>query len=144
MYYSTWTYAAVHVSTMIRPIHAEEISQKMRLPLDLVMRQIKDLREMNLIKSQGNLWMATNTSVHLPSEHPNASLMHALWRNRTIQHLQEKREGGLHYSAIHCLSQGDIETIQSILREAILKSRKVIEASPSETLSVFCVDWYEI
>ena len=141
-YYSSWRYAAIHVACMIVPSTVEELQAKLRLPHAAVSKALRQLRDMGLVVTHGMQWRALEISVHLPLHHPHVNASHANWRNRTIQFLQEGEKEGLHYSAVHCLSREDAEKIHLQLKEAVLQAREVIRKSPSETLSVFCVDWY--
>ena len=99
---------------------------------------------MGLVVNNKNLWFASNQSVHLPSDHPSAKFAHIVLRNKTSQYLQEVQSEGLHYSAVHCLSAEDVETIHKLLKASILSARQKIKTSPSEALAVFCVDWYRL
>lgn len=143
-YYSSWIYPAVHVACMVKAQTPEEITALLNLSPTVIAKTLKLLREMRLLRLDGSRWLANSTSVHLPSDHPIAKVTHASWRNRTIQFLQEGNDDGLHYSAVHCLSKSDLETVRRALKEAILNCRKTIEDSPSEALAVLCVDWYEL
>lgn len=143
-YYSSWCYVAAHVACMIRPQTSEEISEHLSLSKSTIMRTLKELSEMGLVMSSKNLWSATHRSVHLPANHPSAKTAHMIMRNRTNQYLQEHNSEGLHYSAIHCLSEEDFELIQKTLKNNILSARQKIEKSSSEILTVFCLDWYRL
>lgn len=143
IYYSSWIYAALHVACMIRGYSIEELHQTFHLSNQVIQRTLSDLKKMGLVYDKSGQWFATSKSVHLDTEHPMAQVGHASWRNFTIQKIQACR-GNFHYSAIHCLSQKDIEKIQKKLKAMILECRNVIEDSKSEKLAVFCLDWYAV
>ncbi|HLE00217.1 MAG TPA: TIGR02147 family protein [Bdellovibrionota bacterium] len=143
-YHSSWLFAVIHVLCMIAPLSLEEISSRLRTTREVVKSVLVALEEMGLLFRQSGKWEATSRNIHLPSTHVLANLAHANWRQRTLQLLQEPREAGFHYSAVHCLSRSDVEWIRALLKETILNCRKRIEHSPSETLSVLCLDWYEL
>lgn len=143
-YYSSWVYSAIHVACMIKPQNVEELSNMLNLAGNIVSLRIKDLKEMGLLKIDGSRWSANMVSVHLPSTHPSSLNTHTSWRNRTIQLFHEGHDKGLHYSAVHCLSQKDIETVRKLLKKNILTCRDIIEKSPAEALGVLCMDWYEL
>ncbi len=143
-YYSSWVYAAIHVACMIKPQAPEEISHLLLLQIGLVAKILKELREMGLLEQEGSRWKANSKNIHLPADHPIAKFTHSIWRSRTVQFLQECTEDGLHYSAVHCLSKADLETVHKTLRDTILNCRKIIQDSPSEVLGVFCLDWYKL
>jgi len=143
-YYSSWVYAAVHVSCMNKGRTVDEISHELFIAKSVIATILNELRDMGLLGLNGVRWRANSMNVHLPTDHPMIKLAHAGWRNRTIQFLNGGEELGLHYSAVHCLSKADIETIREILRKTILNCRRVIDQSPSEVLGVFCLDWYKL
>ena len=141
-YYSSWVYAATHVACMIKPQSVEEVSQILCLRTQQVASILKELKQMGLIQIESGLYSSTAKNIHLPADHPVEKQIHTFWRNRTIQFFQDGLNEGLHYSAVHCLSQQDVDKIHHLLKSAILKSRAVIHDSPSEVLAVFCLDWY--
>ncbi|MGZ3653327.1 MAG: TIGR02147 family protein [Bdellovibrionota bacterium] len=142
-YYSSWIYPSVHVACMIKPLAPEEISALVGLARESVAAALSELAEIGLVQKVGARWEATTKNIHLPSDHLLTNVMHSNWRVRTTQLLQEKGSGdGLHYSGVHCLSRKDIEEIKGRLKAALVDVRKQIEASPSEAVAIFCMDWY--
>ncbi len=144
IYYSSWIPSIVHVACMIKPLTLSEIAKLTRLSEPTIAKVLSELKEMRLVNVQGVRWASTGRSVHLPAEGRMANLAHIHWRSRTIQALSEVEKAGLHYSAVHCLAKKDIEIIQAALKKAILGARKTIENSPSETLAIFCLDWFPV
>jgi uncharacterized protein (TIGR02147 family) len=141
-YYSSWLYSAVHVACMVQPFSVEELAPALRCAPQGLPKILAELKEMGLLRNQAGKWSATEKSVHLKADHPMALMAHSVWRNLTVQRLQDGNPEDLHYSAIHCLSRADVEKLRRRLREVVLECRSVIEASPSEALAVFCLDWY--
>jgi uncharacterized protein (TIGR02147 family) len=145
LYYSTWAYPTLHVACMIRPSSVRELAAATGLPIAPIGRALGDLLEMGLVRNQGPRWEATNRNIHLPSDHALTNMMHANWRAKTSQQLQEFGSAdGLHYSGVHCLSRADIEAVHRKLKESLLGIRRTIDASPSEAVAVFCLDWYAL
>ncbi len=116
----------------------------MKINLELISKVLLELTDMGLLICEKKTWKATSRNIHLPSDHPLAKSIHSIWRNRTAQHLQEGGEDSLHYSAVHCLSQEDVNRVQQILKDTILGCRKIIDKSNSEAMVVFCLDWYKL
>jgi uncharacterized protein (TIGR02147 family) len=144
-YYSSWIYGAVHVACMIQPFSATELSERLGVHIETIRSTLLDLQAMSLVTQAGaGKLKATSRTVHLPTGSTAANMGHIIWRNRVIQKLQEPSEDGLHYSGIHNLSKADLRTIEKTIKDAVLRCRKTIEKSPSETLAVLCVDWIEI
>lgn len=141
-YYSSWIYPAIHVACMAGPCSSQEISERLQIPFSKAQEVIRALSAMGLLAAELGKWKATHKAVHLPASHSMAHIAHANWRHRTAQRLQDHGSDGLHYSAVHCLSKKDAQIILEILKEAVLRCQKTIEASNSETLMVFCLDWF--
>jgi len=144
-YYTSWIYPTVHVACMIRAFTLDELVAVTGLEKVPVSAALGELLEMGLAQKKGAKWEATNKNLHLPSDHVLTNVMHASWRQRTTQLLQERGSNdGLHYSGVHCMSASDLEEIRQGLKNTLLKNLKTIKNSPSEKLAVFCMDWYEL
>jgi uncharacterized protein (TIGR02147 family) len=143
-YYSSWIYAGVHVACMIKVQSPSEVAKLLNLSESRVGRVIKELRDMGLVTSESEGFIAVSKGVHLPAGSDHGNSGHAIWRQKVIQYFQEGGGEGLHYSGVHCLSRADIDRIQELLKSAVLNCREVITDSPSETLAVMCVDWFEL
>lgn len=143
-YYSSWIYAGVHVACMIKAQSPIEVAKLLNLSESKVGRVLKELRNMGLVTSESEGFLAVSKGVHLPAGSTYGNSGHAIWRQKVIQYFQEGGGEGLHYSGVHCLSRADIDRIQDLLKTAVLNCREVIKDSPSETLAVMCVDWFEL
>jgi uncharacterized protein (TIGR02147 family) len=143
-YYSSWMYAAIHVATMIQKFSVTELSEKFSVDSDSLLKILKDLEQMGLVLAQSGKWQATNQNLHISSASQMAKLGHINWRNRSIYHLQNPLSQGLHYSGPHCLSQKDVSIINEKLKDVLMECRQIIDDSPSETMAVLCLDWYQI
>jgi uncharacterized protein (TIGR02147 family) len=142
-YYSSWVYPTVHVACMIRGLTLDELMQLASLGREAVTDALRKLEGIGLVKKAGPRWEATTKNIHLPSGHALTNVMHANWRQKTTQVLQERGGGeGLHYSGVHCLSLRDVAEIKARLTDVLLDVRKRIETSPSEALAIFCMDWF--
>lgn len=144
LYYSSWIYSALHVACMLEVSSLSEIVSRLGVTREDLSQGLLALEEMGLVSKQSGSWRTTSKNIHLDSAEFLAAVGHRNWRERTIQHLQKLSSQGLHYSAIHALSEKDLDIIRGRLQEAILDCRKTIEDSPSETLSVLCLDWYRV
>lgn len=145
LYYSSWVYPALHVASLIPNLSIEDISSRLGLSSIITNQTLLNLKEMGLVSKQPGRWCSTSKNIHLDSTDPLASGAHRNWRSQTIHHLQIQNTNaqGLHYSAIHALSKNDIETIRTLLKDAILDCRKIIDRSSTETLGILCMDWYD-
>lgn len=129
---------------MIKAQSPLEVAKLLNLSESKVGRVIKELRNMGLVTSESGGFIAVSEGVHLPAGSNHGNSGHAIWRQKVIQYFQEGGGEGLHYSGVHCLSRADIERIQDLLKSAVLNCREVITDSPSESVAVMCIDWFEL
>ncbi len=143
-YYSSWIYPAIHTVCMIEGMTILQLARILRLQEAVLAKGVSELKKMGILRAEGEFLIATSLNVHLPAEHVMTKTAHINWRAKTINFFQDGNESGLHYSAVHCLSQKDFAHIQGQLKEAIVSCRKQIQDSECETVAVFCVDWYQL
>jgi len=144
IYYSSWLFPTLHAACMMRPLTHDEISELVGISPRTAAKFLSELGEMGLVVRHADKWKSTSKKVHLDPKRPAAKIAHTLWRNLTVTHLQQGKENGLHYSAVHCISRKELENVREKLKEAILKCKKTMDDSPEETLAVLCLDLYEL
>lgn len=144
-YYSSWLYPSLHVLVSIPEFQTEQnISREMKLPIDHIHKLLIDLEQMGYIKKVDGKWLMTNKSIHAPEESLVCKFNHINWRQKTIINIQEKNDGGIHYTGVHSVSKKDYEIIKNMLVEAIQNIRNIITPSPEEELVCLLCDFYPI
>lgn len=145
LYYSSWIGSALHVITSIPTLQTEEkIGERLKLPLELVRENLSLLSSLGAVKKQGDLWTATQRSLHLPNESPLIAMHHANWRMKAALDAQYGDNGSLHYTAIHALSRKDIERIKEVILACLDQMRSIVEPSPEEEVICFNCDLFKI
>ena len=143
-YYSSWIYPAIHVAAMIRAQTIPEIGRRLKLDARTVTRACAVLEEIGLVDSHGGKVAATQKNVHVPAGSALANLGHVQWRLRAVEHLQTLNTTGLHYSAFHFLSAADARKVETLLKNAILGARAVIDPSDGEEMIAFNLDFFAV
>jgi uncharacterized protein (TIGR02147 family) len=143
-YYSSWWYAAIHVASMIQSFSVSELAERFHLNIETTLNVLRDLEQMGLVQAQSGRWQASVQNFHLSAASHVAKIGHVNWRHRSIEHLQKPYSEGLHYSGPHTLSQADFAHVTEKLKAMLIECRQVIEASPSESVAILCLDWYQL
>jgi len=145
IYYSAWHMSAIHVTLSIPGTQsAEEISEKLQLPLEIVRTGLAKLREIGVVKNDGSKWKAAKGNLHVGKDSMFNSLNHQNWRTRAVADSQRKDSAGLHYTAVQSVSRDDFRKIRELLLKSIDQQRKIVAPSKDEILATFCCDWFEV
>jgi hypothetical protein len=67
---------------------------------------------------------------------------HSNWRNRGILDSYKREAGGVHYSAVHCLTRSDYEKIKEMTLHFLDATRAVVRPSKEEELVCMTLDWF--
>lgn len=144
VYHSSWILPAIHLLCLVPKANtAPEISKRLNLPLETVLKGLTALEEIGLLKKKGGEWQTILKAIHLP---PTlfASNAHIHWRQKAIQTIQSGLVEELHYSAVFAISKKDGEKIKQLLMDQIVSLRKIVDPSPEEEVYSFLCDFYPI
>ena len=98
------------------------------------------LLEMGLIQKTATFYETVEYDVHVSRESPLNISYHLVWRNFISQRIQSQTEDQVHYTAIHSLSQSDVERLREMIFSFIEETRKVVVSSPEEGLCLVSID----
>lgn len=145
IYYSSWVFAAVHISLTIPELRTREaISNHLHLPIRKVTEVLDFLVSIGLAKVENNSFLPGASIVRLGSDSHNIIKHHTNWRNQAVESLDRDRTSDLHYSAVVSLSKEDVLKVKSILIETTQSSLKVIKDSAEEELFVLNMDFFTL
>lgn len=147
-YYSSWYYAAVHISTSIPGMNTPgKISNYLGIT-DFQVRQILDFLAKHgyVNKSKDTDSYAFNAdkkNFHLNDESILSNVNHINWRAFALSRPMSPGKE-VHYSSVFTLTRATYERIKQQLLNLIDQQRQEISASGSEVVSVFCCDLFDI
>jgi uncharacterized protein (TIGR02147 family) len=145
LYYSSWSWAAVHILLTIPEYRTvESIFSRLQLPHDQVYEILNGLKGIGLIKKYKGEYKLTEMHIHLPKKSPFISIHHSHWRNKAIQDAATNNDASLHYTGVHSLSYEDYEKIKSILLDSIDKCHEVIRPSKEQELVAVNIDLFKV
>lgn len=147
VYYSDWTYAAVHVLLSIpRYRTAERLAKALSLKTEVVNKILTHLDNVGLAKRVEGEFQIGTARLHLGSDSPLIAKHHTNWRVHSIQAIN-KSYGDLdhlHYSSVVTLSASDVRKVKARIVEVIEELKLVIQKSEEETCFSLGMDFYPI
>jgi uncharacterized protein (TIGR02147 family) len=145
VYYSHWTYAAIHMLTTLpdrRDLNG--IADALRLPVETVRHALLFLTSVGLVQEKGGRLTAGQSQVHLGRESHQILQHHTNWRLAAIESLMQVAVNDVHYSTVSTLSAADAEKLKARFAKEIEHYVKTVRASPEETLYGFNLDFYSL
>ncbi|MCM2277921.1 MAG: TIGR02147 family protein [Oligoflexia bacterium] len=144
-YYASWHTVAIHLLCGFPKAGAvEDIAERLQLPRALVARELELLAQLGLVSERKGAWKSSSPQLHLPRESPMAMIHHANWRDRAVAAARVPGGDGLHFTAVHSLSQADFLRVREVLLESFQKAKKIVEPSPEEELACIACDYFKV
>lgn len=143
IYYSSWHWIAIHYITASEKFQTpQKIADRLGLEVSFIRSSLETLEQFGLVKRKGDRWILNSGSIHMPKTSPLNSIQHGNWRNRAVLKSQNQKDDGLHYTIVQTISEDDFVSIKQQLLNAIDKYRKTADASPSEEITCFAIDFF--
>ncbi len=144
IYYSNWVYTAVRVLSDIPEINTiEQISQRLMIPKNQLLKFIDFLTKHKLVLNKGGSLAMGTSHIYLPPTDPLALLHHQNWRTLGFQKMQIRNEENFFSSGQYSLSKELAFQIRKELPDMIESVIKRVKPSASETTRCLNIDFYE-
>ncbi len=144
-YYSSWIYAAVHVSVSASQLSSvDSISKYLNAPASQVSKVIEFLVDAGLVKTRNGQLSLGKKHIHLGNDSENIIKHHSNWRTQALQSLDLEGRHDLHYSSAVTISKVDQEIIKNHLMSCIESTNKIISTSPEEEVYSFNLDFFSL
>lgn len=145
LYYSKWTYTAVHVLLTVPALRTPEaLAKHLNLEKAEVGEALEKLEQIGLIEKEGAKWKVKTLSLHAPQGAAAADIHHHNWRVRALGISATSPRSSVRYTSVHTLSAEDIGKVREIFDQAIRATRRVIEPSSEEKGACLLVDYFEL
>lgn len=144
-YYSSWQWSAIHILLDISKYRTPKtIADRLGLSELLVRQILSTLENFGMVRREGESWRIQNLFTHLAKNSPMNPIQHGNWRSRAVLSSQVPENENLHYTMVQTIGKEDFERIKQQLLKAIDEYRKVADASPSEELICFTLDFFKV
>lgn len=145
LYYSRWTYSAVHVLLSVPSLRTPEaLAAHLGLDKAEIMECLARLEQIGLAEKEGNKWRVKQMSLHAPQGAAAADIHHRNWRVRAMERSEAGAGTAVRYTSVHTLSAGDMVRVREVLDKAIRETRQVIDPSPEEKGACLLIDYFEL
>lgn len=143
VFYSQWYFSALRMLVQLPIEHsAEQFSQRLNLPADLINESLEFLLGSGLIKRDGKRLALGDAKTHIPAGDPFVFRHHLNWRQQASSKIYFSKEDELHFTGPLTIAEKDFGKVTAILHSAIQKCFKLVDPSPSETAACLLIDWY--
>ena len=145
VYYSSWHYAAIHVTTSIpRYQTPDAIAKRLHVPRQLVLRCLQFLTKAQLVVERDGRYEIGPRRIHLGRDSPLITRHHSNWRLQSLIAMDQPQAKALHYSSVVSLAKADVEKIKDLLLDALSQSEEILSASKEEEVYCLCLDLFEL
>lgn len=146
IYYSEWTYAAIHIATTIPQLqNAESLSDFFQISHQKVQKVLKFLVSTGLVVANAaNQYTIGKARLHLGRDSNLLSKNHTNWRLQTINLFDSENETNLHFTSVASLSYEDVIAIKARLIKEIETYNAIVKDSKEETLYCLSLDFFSL
>lgn len=145
IYYSHWSYAAIHVLVSIPGLQSsEDLSRYLNLSLKQVRSEVEFLVSKGLVEQTNKILRMGKKHIHGGAELSFINQQHASFRNLAIQALDNTEKSDLHYSGVVSLSKSDAQMISDLLLSTLNEALKVVKTSSEEVAHILNLDFFNL
>ncbi len=145
IYYSVWTYAAVHILLSIPDYQTPRaVADYLNLPLKQVQEILEFLLKTGLALQKGSRYEIGKTRIHLSKDSIPIRRHHSNWRNQALNSIDKNHPADLHYSNVLSMAHKDVPKVKEILIKAIEECREIIKVSKEERVQVMTMDFFAL
>ena len=145
IYYSHWSYSAVHMAASIPELNRiEKLEAKLKLPAPFLKKVLAFLEEKGLVTRKGERYGIGKTRIHLSKDSPLIKAHHQNYRHKAIQSLEHENGFDLHYSAVLTLSIEDAQKVRHLILEFLKQKEEILIPSANEEVVFMNLDLFTL
>ncbi len=145
IYYSKWTYTAVHMCIRISNLRtAESIADYLGITIEESIDVLYNLEKFRLVRRQGNYFVPIEKRLHLGERSLALRSHHLNWRMESMRSLDRKSRDDLHYSSVMSISHSAAMKIRAFLLQTIEESEPIIAEAKDEGVYAVTLDLFEV
>jgi len=145
VYYSHWLYAAIRILVDIPDINsAEQISQKLSVPKNQVIKCLDFLIKHKIVVQKNNQLALGSAHIYNPPSDPLSNRNHMNWRQLGMNKMINHEHDQFFYTGVYALSEEAADEIRKRLPQFIEDVLKTVKPSPSETARCLSIDYFDI
>lgn len=145
LYFSEWTYAAVHMAITIPQLQSlKAVSSFLQISEAKVSKVLQFLTSRGLVEQEKEYFRLRTTRMHIGSEEAMIQKHHTNWRLQALKSLESVSAKELHYSSVVSLSEEDVLKIKSNLVKEIDEYNSIVKDSKEETLYCLAIDFFTL
>lgn len=145
VYYSHWSYAAVHMALLLPGTSGREVlSKRFRLTNRQISNVLEFLLSKGLVSLEMGKFQVEKTFLHLSKDSPLLGQHHRNLRLLASESAFAPDEEALHYSSFVSLSRNSLRKIREQLNNSLENCANTIRESQEECIAVLNIDLFEV
>lgn len=145
IYYSHWSYMAIHIGVSLPELNSIELlAKRLNLDVEHVEKVTRFLLSIDLLQEKNGKLSLGKTRIHLDPESAHIMNLHQNFRALSVQRLTVANDLKLNYSSILALSKKDAKEIRRLIIDLIRQKEKILLPSKEEELVVFNLDYFKL
>lgn len=143
-FYSSWMYSGIRLLSALPQMNtAQDIGERLNIPLGLVNQVIQFLLEKNLCVLNNNKLTYGSYRTHIGKDSPFVVKHHQNWRVKGFHSMELRRDEDLFFTQPMALSIEAAEKIRLMLPGMIEQIHAISGPSESEVVRCINIDWFE-
>lgn len=143
VYYSSWIYAAVFVSTDIEGGQTlEQVAARFRLSRAKASEILQFLVRTGICVLEGSRYKMGKAVVYLPNDSPLVVKHHTNWRIRAMQKMDNREATELFFTSPMSISVADFAKVREVFAKAIEEAMAICKDSKSEEVVNLNIDLF--
>lgn len=143
IFYSSWIYAAIWVSTAIEDGQTlTQIAERFRITRSKAEEIVSFLLQTGLCNENKGVLSIGEAHIHIPNESPLVVKHHTNWRMKAIQKMDTRESAELFFTSPMSIAKKDFEAIREKLNVALKGIVDVAKDSPAEEIVCLNIDFF--
>ena len=144
IYYSDWTYQAIHAATAVKAYqNIPSIAKRLNISEMKVQKVLQFLIGIGAVEEKNHQYRNIKAFLHLSSDSDFICQHHRNWRIKSMESLKNP-ENNMYYSSVISCSEMDSQKIKEIMMNSIKEIRKIIKESRDENIFCYNLDFFNI
>ncbi len=143
LYYSDWTYCAVHMAVLVPELRTPRaLAEYFDISTEKTAQVLAFLESVGLVEKKEGGFFPGDVRIHLENDSPMISKHHVNWRLQAMRALDHETPSELHYSSVISVAREDLPRIREVLVKAIEQARMIIKGSADEVIYCYDLDFF--
>lgn len=145
IYYSSWTYSAIHMALTIPELRTREaLAKKFNLEVTSIDQILEFLVKAQLAEKKGTTFAPSGYWYHLEKNSPSIMKHHTNLHLKSLQSLDSPKDHDIHYSAVFSCSKEDLARLEELILKTLADFNALVRPSKEEELAAVSLNLFRV